>query len=89
MNKCLPIQTSQVSCNDILINPTSSMGSPKSVRISQNTDSLIHLHKSNGGIYVKQNVIRFCVCYTKEYYPVMRVYSVGNRRMKEYAALEE
>jgi hypothetical protein len=79
MNKCLPIHTSQVSCYHILINPTSSIGSPKSVRILLNTDSLIHLYKINGGIYGKQNVIRFCVCYTKEYYPLMRVCSVGNR----------
>ena len=79
MNKFLTIQTSQVSCNHILINPTSSIGSPKSVRILQNTDSLIPLYKINGGIYGKQNVIRLCVCYTKEYYPLMTVYSVGNR----------
>ena len=61
-----------------LINPTSSIGSQKSVRILQNTDSLIHLYKINGGIYGKQNVVRFCVCYTKEYHPIMIVHSVGN-----------
>ena len=65
MNKCLPIQTSQVSINHIFTNPTSSIASPKLVRILQNTDSLIHLHNINGGIYGKQNVLKFCVCYSK------------------------
>ena len=61
INKCLPIQTSQVSINHIFTNPTSSIASQNSVRILQNTDSLIHLYKINGGIYGKQNVLKLCV----------------------------
>jgi hypothetical protein len=64
------------------------MDSPNWLTMIQNTDSLIHLYKINGGNNGKQNC-EICVCYTKEYYPPMTVYSVGNWWMKEYAAWEE
>jgi hypothetical protein len=65
MNKYLPIQTSEISINHILIIPAKSIGNPNSVRILRITDSLIQLYTINGDIQGKQNVIRFCACYNR------------------------
>jgi hypothetical protein len=50
------------------------MDSRNRVTILQNTDALICLYKIKGGIYGKQNDVRFCLTYTtKEYYPPITV----------------